>query len=373
MSTLISKKDEIIMRLVHYFVTEEDYQPIIVNGVKNEVWLENLEAPYKVIRINSNYIHNDEQLRIDNFKIRNIIKQIKKKTFSFNMKTLNILLDLNDNVEVSNARNIDNLKISTLKDVRKDDGLGGLFPKLKTMTLNKGNEFETFINLTSDISEKNEKDNEEYEKIFKPKKILVNNILIAINIFMFILEIIYPMLIDYFILDPTLVKNGEYYRLITSLFLHGSIWHFVSNVYALYIVGNQVETFLGKWKFTLIYFFSGITGSLLSCMGTNLSLGASGAIFGLFGALLCFGYHFRLYFGNVILKEVVPVILINLLIGLMLPNINNAAHVGGLMGGLFLTIGLGVNSKQEKSSAINGTIMSVIYLGILIFLVFFAR
>ena len=51
MSVVVSNKDEIIMQLVHYFVTEEDYEPILVNGVKNEVWLENLDAPYKVIRI----------------------------------------------------------------------------------------------------------------------------------------------------------------------------------------------------------------------------------------------------------------------------------------------------------------------------------
>ncbi|UKI28500.1 MAG: hypothetical protein L6V78_06200 [Clostridium sp.] len=52
------------------FVTEEDYEPILVNGVKNEIWLENLEAPYKVVRINSNYIHNDEQYKFDVFKIK---------------------------------------------------------------------------------------------------------------------------------------------------------------------------------------------------------------------------------------------------------------------------------------------------------------
>ena len=79
MNTVFNKKDEIIMRLVHYFVTEEDYQPIIVNGVKNEIWLENLEAPYKVIRINSNYIHNNDQLKFDNYKINNITRQIRKK------------------------------------------------------------------------------------------------------------------------------------------------------------------------------------------------------------------------------------------------------------------------------------------------------
>ena len=372
MSTIINQKDEIIMRLVHYFITEEDYQPIIVNGVKNEVWLENLEAPYKVIRINSNYIHNNEQLKIDNYKIRNITRQIKKKTFNFNLKTLNILLDLNDTVEVSNGKNIDNFKITSLKDVRKDDNLGGIFPKLKTMTIKKGNEIENFINLTSDISEKNEKDNMEYEKIFKPKKIVINNIIIGINLVLFILEFLYPNIVNYLILDPVSVKSGEYYRLITSMFLHGSLWHFACNMYALYIVGTQIEKLLGKQKYLLIYFFSGITASLLSCIGSSLSLGASGAIFGLFGALLYFGYHFRLYFGSVILKEVVPVIVFNLLVGFIFSSINNAAHIGGLLGGLFLTVGLGVSNKKDMSSNINGIIICIIYLLVLLYLVFFA-
>lgn len=374
MNTVLNKKDEIVMRLVHYFVTEEDYQPIIVNGVKNEIWLENLEATYKVIRINSNYIHNIDQLKFDNFKIKNVTKQIKKKTFSFNLKTLNILLDLNDDVKISNIKNIDNYKIDSLKDVRKDDGLGGIFPKLKTMTLSTGNGFETLINLTNDISVKNEKENEEFEKIFKPKKTVITYALIFLNIVMFALEMAYPrVILNELILDPSLVKSGEFYRLVTSLFLHGGLIHLLSNMYALFIVGKQLETFLGKWKFMFIYFFSGITGSLLSCMGTFNSLGASGAIFGLFGALLYFGYHYRLYFGNVILKEILPVIAVNLFIGFMLSGINNAAHIGGLIGGVFSTMALGVNSKKEKSNTINGTIISIIYLLFLVYLVFIAK
>ena len=373
MSTVMSKKDEIIMRLVHYFVTEEDYQPIIVNGVKNEIWLENLNAPYKVIRINSNYIHNNDQLRFDNFKIKNVTKQIKKKTFSFSMRTLNILLDLNDDVEISSVKNIDNYKVDSLKDVRKDDGLAAIFPKLKTMTLKTGDDFETIINLTSDISEKNEKDNEEYERIFKPKKIVITNILIVINVIMYLLEIFYPDIISYLILDPISIKSGEYYRLFTSLFLHGNIIHLLSNMYALYVLGNQIETFLGKWKYLIIYFFSGLAGSLLSCMGSSLSLGASGAIFGLLGSLLYFGYHYRVYFGNVILKQIIPVILLNLLIGFSFSSINNAAHIGGLIGGLFVTMALGVNSKNEKSSLVNGLIVSFIYLIVLFYLVFIAK
>ena len=74
----ISKPDEITMRLVHYFVTKENYQPIIVNGLDNEIWLENLDKDYSVIRINGNYIHNKEQLDFDKFKASTVIKQIKR-------------------------------------------------------------------------------------------------------------------------------------------------------------------------------------------------------------------------------------------------------------------------------------------------------
>ena len=62
MAVLMNKKDEMIMRLVHYFITEENYSPIVVNGVKDEIWLQNQDGPYKIIRINANYIHNKEQM-----------------------------------------------------------------------------------------------------------------------------------------------------------------------------------------------------------------------------------------------------------------------------------------------------------------------
>ena len=65
------------MSLVHYFVTEEDFTPIVVKGVKDEIWLENSEGTYNIIRINSNHIHNDEQFKFDIFKTRSVMKQIK--------------------------------------------------------------------------------------------------------------------------------------------------------------------------------------------------------------------------------------------------------------------------------------------------------
>lgn len=372
MMEAMDKKDEIVMRLVHYFVTEENYQPIIVNGVKNEIWLENLEAPYKVIRINSNYIHNEEQLNFDKYKIKNITKQIKKKTFSLKMKTLNILLDLNDNVNIESDKNISIYNIKNLKDIRKDDGLAGIFPKLKTMTLKKEDNINMIINITNDINEKSEKDNMEYEQIFKPKKILITKILIWINIIMYLLTSLDSRLLNNLILSPEAIKMGEYYRLITATFLHGNILHLAFNMYSMHIIGEQVETFIGKWKFLLIYIISGICGSLLSCLLTNsLSLGASGAIFGLMGCLLYFGYHFRLYLGTVLIRQIVPIIVINLLIGFTSTGIDNAAHIGGLVGGLFSSMALGTSKKDDRPSRINGWIVLLIFISFIIYLLFF--
>ena len=89
-------------------------------------------------------------------------------------------------------------------------------------------------------------------------------------------------------------------------------------------------------------------------VGANaISVGASGAIFGLLGALAYFGYHYRLYLGNVLKTQIIPVIAINLLIGVMLTGIDNFCHIGGLVGGIFASMALGVEGKTKKTDHIN--------------------
>ena len=110
----VRKQDEILMSLVHYFVTKEGYAPIYVQGVKDEIWLENIDGPYRIIRINSNYIHNEEQYKYDEVKIRNIMGQIKKKTLSFKVNTLNINLNVSDRVKVESEKNIDNIFVKDI-------------------------------------------------------------------------------------------------------------------------------------------------------------------------------------------------------------------------------------------------------------------
>jgi len=177
-------------------------------------------------------------------------------------------------------------------------------------------------------------------------------------------------------LNKGFVVNGQIYRLITAAFMHVNIFHLLMNMYALYIIGGQVESYIGKAKYLSIYLFSAIIGNLLSCVVngfSGLSLGASGAIFGLMGTLVYFGYHYRLYLDNALKTQILPIILLNLMIGFMIPNIDNSAHIGGLVGGLFSTMALGIERKSTKQDTINGIICSIITLSFLCYLVFFAR
>ena len=99
-NVMLDDKNVLAMKLLHYFITEKNYNPIILQGVENEIWLENLNEDCKVVRIVSNYIHNKEQFDFDKFKTQKILGKIKKKTLSLNMNVLSIFLDLGDNIKL---------------------------------------------------------------------------------------------------------------------------------------------------------------------------------------------------------------------------------------------------------------------------------
>lgn len=385
MSTVVmNKKDEVIMKLVHYFVTEENYNPIVVNGVKDEIWLENQDGPYRIVRINSNNIFNKEQLNYDYFKIESIVKQIKKKTFSFNVNTLNILLDVNEDLELEPTKHIQPVALSDDSLNITNKGILEAFPNINEKLLKDTSGIDLIINVTKDINEKTEKENKVYERTFKPKKIIFTYILIMACVLMFGICCIFDgidalrSITNYTALKmganfAPLIRQGEVWRVITYMFLHASLLHLIVNMYSLYALGASVENFLGRWKFIVVYFVSGICGGLLSAAtGSNaISVGASGAIFGLAGALLYFGYHYRTYLGEAIKKQIIPIILINLLIGYLIAGIDNFGHIGGLIGGILCTMALGIDGKSKTFEKINGMICLLAFMGILIYVIMF--
>ncbi|MFN8378876.1 MAG: rhomboid family intramembrane serine protease [Anaerolineae bacterium] len=197
----------------------------------------------------------------------------------------------------------------------------------------------------------------------------VTYVLIAINVAIFAIRALFPslnlLLVDMGANNQTAVLvNGEFHRLLTSMFLHASLFdargqllaenalHIAFNMYALWIIGAPQERMFGHVRYGLIYLLGGLTGSVFSALlgGPDIySIGASGAVFAVFGAEFVFWYRHRLLFGaggRAHLRSLATLLVINLAFGLLanLGNgvqIDNLAHIGGLIGGLILTWFLG--------------------------------
>lgn len=368
------EKDEIIMKLLHYFMVDKNYNPVILHGVKDEIWLENMDEDYKLIRIVSNYIHNNEQLDFDLFKTKRIANDIKRKTFNYSMKVLSIFTDLGDNVKLHDVKNVNCIYLDKESDLKKYKFIYEYFPDINEKLVFNEKGVSLFLKITDDINKKNKEDEMMNEAIFSPKKPIVTYILIGINVFMFLLQKFFNLdsfLINAFALYGPFVREGQFYRLVSSAFLHADVLHILFNMYALYVLGSQAESFFGKFKFSVIYLFSTITASLLSILLNinGVSIGASGAIFGILGALLYFGYNFRVYLGNTLVRQILPIIIVNLLFGFMVSSIDNFAHIGGLIGGFLITMGLGIKSKSNDNK-VNGYVLSFIFLMFLIIMNF---
>lgn len=371
---LVNPKDAIIMKLLHYFITEEDYKPIILTGVQNEIWLENLEKDLKLIRINVNYIHNNEQFEVDLRKANHIMKNIKRKTFSFKMNLLNILIDLGDTVEVRAEKDIESIKVRTLTDIKRNSIIKKLFPNIKEKLSSTKTDSMEFIKLTEQMNEKTRNDEKKLSRLFKNKTPIITYTLITLNLMIYILMMIpgfYAEFMHFGANNYVYVRYGGFYRLFTSMFLHANLYHIAFNMYALYILGPQVEKYFGKLKFLLIYLISGVLGSLFSCVfmdSTSLSIGASGAIFGLFGSLAYFTYKYRAILNNFLRSSILPTIFINLILGFLLPNVDVSAHIGGLIGGFLVALAVGIENKKRKSDQINGIIVLILMAAFLIYM-----
>jgi membrane associated rhomboid family serine protease len=130
------------------------------------------------------------------------------------------------------------------------------------------------------------------------------------------------------------VSDGAYWQLLTNAFTHVEIWHIAANMLALWIIGPQVEQILGRARFLALYLISALAGSVLVYLvasPTTQTVGASGAIFGLFGALLVIARKVRAP-----LRPIVIILVINAAITFSVPGISWQGHVGGFVGGVIV-------------------------------------
>lgn len=184
--------------------------------------------------------------------------------------------------------------------------------------------------------------------------ISVTKVLVAINVAVFLfglLPSLGPRISFYGALwGPAVLADGQYWRMFTALFIHAGIFHILLNMWALWIVGNFLEAAIGRGKFLLLYLLSGFAGSVLVLLvPSGPTVGASGAVFGLFGALAVHAFMNpgRDFQSSAFLRQILIIIGINLVFTFAFGGISWQAHIGGLVGGAATMFAMMLGGRKD--------------------------
>lgn len=341
-------------QMAYEFVHYSHYHIVYVK--EDEVWLEKYEQKTsKVIRLIHKGFNWKNHLKNDIAKVFQAVKTMRPNLLGKNIEVSNVYVSSDSPVDdweifkkplQLNEKNPLKMQVYYIKE----DNFQSEYDKLKA-TLNIDID-EAYKQLTDDereaginqykryLYEKYEAKKNERNNIFSFGKPFLTYILMAISIAMFfVLETSggstnVENLIRHGAKYNPLIIDGEWWRLVSSMFLHIGLLHLVMNMLALYYLGTVVERIFGSVRYLFIYMLAGIAGSLTSFVFIlNVSAGASGAIFGLFGALLYFGIIHRKLFFQTMGSNILTVLGLNLVIGFIVPEIDASAHIGGLIAG----------------------------------------
>ena len=195
----------------------------------------------------------------------------------------------------------------------------------------------------------------EYTVIFEPAKKSVNIVIVAATVLAFfgmqfseksVTEGTFyghtaQFLLEHGALYGPAIREGEWYRLITHMFLHGDIWHLGNNILLLFCLGNALEHYIGKISYVTIYFLGGILaglGSIVYNTGSTVSVGASGAVFSVVGAMAWLVVRNQGRLEGFTGPRMILFLLLSIYAGFVDQGVDNAAHIAGLIAGFLLAI-----------------------------------
>lgn len=198
---------------------------------------------------------------------------------------------------------------------------------------------------------------------------------LSIQTAVFLLAYLLPGLLIEFrgsMFGPLIALNHEYWRFVTPIFIHYGLMHFAINSVILYYMGQQVEAIYGHGRFFLIYLLSGVLGNVLGFAFNDMNVQAAGAstsLFGIFGAFIVLGIHFKNNPGiQAMVRQFSLFIVLNLVFGLFDQTIDMYGHLGGLIGGILMGNIVALPMRVGKTYSIHVRIISAM---ILLFLLFF--
>lgn len=354
----MAEREELLLwQLATSLVDNCRYELIQLDEEHGEVWLKNKKPSKKnhVIRLSSGGLDWSSQMARSIEETGYRAERLRRSVRLRNLQVLNVYLSLYPPVDdyehllrepflsKGGKTKIDSILVTEENELKAIEQMNHFLDcRIDPFTFG---DIENAGQVKRLLIERIKKEEEEARSLFEQGKPFFTYIFIAVQVLMFaVLEFAggstnTEVLVKYGAKYNPGILSGEWWRLVTPVFLHIGILHLLMNTLALYYLGTAVEKMYGRFRFLWIYLFSGVAGTAASFLfNTNLSAGASGAIFGCFGALLYVGVsHPRLFF-RTMGANVIVLIVINLVFGFTVPGIDNAGHLGGLAGG-FLAAG----------------------------------
>lgn len=364
---------------MYHLVTRGNFDIVFIQKNHTEIWLQRQDKQANhVLRITQNGFDWRNQLEADN---KRAIYESERLSQLFLGRKINLF-----NIHVSKYEPVDEwthlkqpvklkhnkfeqMELFYLDEENRYAQQNNLFDRLgvEEMYLHQPEAILEKEQLTQHLRAKiittYNKQQRDAQKVFEQAKPYFTYIILALNVLLFLwLELQggstdTEVLIEYGAKYNPAIIDGQWWRIISSMFLHIGLLHVLMNMLALHIVGNVVERIFGNVRFLMIYFISGIVGGVTSfALSPQVAAGASGAIFGLFGALLFFGLKHKRIFFQTMGRNVIAIIGFNIVFGLAVPQIDNGAHIGGLIGGFLAAAIVYFPKKKQWSLQIGATI-----------------
>ncbi|MBM7097339.1 rhomboid family intramembrane serine protease [Bacillus sp. H-16] len=346
--------------LLYHLVNKEGMRVVHLSKSDREAWLEDdRKEPYQIIRICRKDLDWSRELRSDIKETEQKAKQVRKKLGLRQANVISLIVstyppvdsweELTDRPLPLTAGGKQQMRTILLTE---DTLQTVMFPlatewKLKEMPdfLPPGmieEEDEMVRMLRRQVKKAEDKRIEDERSLFLYGKPVFTFLLLAAILGMFALveregsSTDIRTLIKFGAKFNPLIHDGEWWRFFSAMFLHIGFLHLFMNSLALFYLGGAVERIFGTGRFIIIYAVAGLSGSVASfAFNEQVSAGASGAIFGCFGALLYFGLKHKRLFFRTMGMNVIVILIINLSLGFLVPMIDNGAHIGGLVGGFF--------------------------------------
>jgi rhomboid protease GluP len=360
-------EEYLFWKVTEFLIVNKEYRILQISQDQGELWLEKTENKHtQVVRLLhynidwSNWLERDIRMVAENGE------RIRKKLAKREFKILNVYFTAYPPVDdyefrIAEPTHSENGKV-TIETILADRAnayvalkkLEGRFDDKTAIDVAEEFSIGDIESVKKNALSRAVDRAKEEQSIFNYGKPFFTYLFIAVQVLMFlVLEAAggstdTSTLIKFGAKFNPLILEGEWWRFFTPIIIHIGLLHLFMNTLALYYLGTMVERLYGNWRFLFIYIFSGFIGVLASfLLSPNLSAGASGAIFGCFGALLYFGVAKPRLFWRTLGLNILVVLGINLAFGFTIPGIDNAGHIGGLAGG-FAAAGIFHLPKKKR-------------------------